>query len=176
MPRPEEVLQRESLSPITQRVLRQQPHLRKRVDDDAGRVDAFDLVAQQPHCLAELDLRGAEHRLPIVVALRDIGRHQLANLDAVERPAVGDRDGLQFVEGLGHADVENLFAPVAAGEDELHAQSRFSGARHSIDQVEKAKDEATAEDVVQSRQPGGGSVAPIQRSHSRVVRPRTSRS
>jgi uncharacterized membrane protein YidH (DUF202 family) len=39
-----------------------------------------------------------------------------------------------------------------------------------------AKDEATAEEVVQSRQPGGGSVAPIQRSHSRVVRPRTSRS
>src|SRR6202035_5791625 len=58
MPRPQEVLQRENLSPITQRVLRQQPHLGQRVDDDAGRVDALDLTTQQPHRLAQLDFRG----------------------------------------------------------------------------------------------------------------------
>src|SRR6266446_6098617 len=29
---------------------------------------------------------------------------------------MGDRDGLQLVERLGHGDVENLFAPVAAGQ------------------------------------------------------------
>ena len=84
MPRPQEVLQRENLSPIAQRVLRQQPHLGKRVDDDARRVDALDLTAQQTHRLAKLDFRGEEHCLPIVVALRHIGRHQLANLDALE--------------------------------------------------------------------------------------------
>src|SRR6267143_1808985 len=76
---------------------------------------------------------------------------------------MGDRDSLQLVEGLGHADVENLFAPVAAGQDELHAQSRFAGARLAFDEVEAAEDEAAAEDVVQSRQPGRGPVAPIQR-------------
>jgi hypothetical protein len=58
MPRPQEVLQREYLSPITQRVLRQQPHLGKRVDDNARRVDALDLTAQQTHRLAELDFEG----------------------------------------------------------------------------------------------------------------------
>src|ERR1700716_2016213 len=79
---------------------------------------------------------------------------------------MGDRDSLQLVEGLGHADVENLFAPVAAGQDELHAQSRFAGARLAFDEVEAAEDEAAAEDVVQSRQPGRGPVAPIQSSHS----------
>src|ERR1700731_3552806 len=71
VPRPQEVLQRENLSPITQRVLRQQPHLGKRVDDDARRVDALDLTAQQTHRLAKLDFRSAEHCLPIVVALCD---------------------------------------------------------------------------------------------------------
>src|SRR6266446_329179 len=79
---------------------------------------------------------------------------------------MGDRDCLQLVERLGHGDVENLFAPVAAGQDELHAQSRFAGARLAFDEVEAAEDEAAAEDVVQSRQPGRGPVALIQSSHS----------
>ena len=76
---------------------------------------------------------------------------------------MGDRDGLQLVERLGHGDVENLFAPVAAGQDELHAQSGFAGTRLAFDEVEAAENEAAAEDVVQSRQPGRGPVAPIQR-------------
>src|SRR5712671_2979681 len=79
---------------------------------------------------------------------------------------MGGRDGVQLVEGLGHADVESLFAPVAAGQDELHAQSRFAGARPAFDEVEAAEDEAAAEDVVQSRQPGRGPVASVQSSHS----------
>jgi hypothetical protein len=99
-----------------------------------------------------------------VAARGGIGRHQLANLDAVERPAMGNRDGLQLVEGLGRADGENLFVPVAAGQDELHAHSRFTGTRLAFDEVEAAEDEAAAEDVVQSRQPGRGPVAPIQSS------------
>src|SRR5712664_429773 len=75
---------------------------------------------------------------------------------------MGGRDGVQLVEGLGHADVESLFAPVAAGQDELHAQSRFAGARPAFDEVQAAEDEAAAEDVVQSRQPGRGPVASVQ--------------
>src|SRR6267378_2666335 len=79
---------------------------------------------------------------------------------------MGDRDGLQLVECLGHGDVENLFAPVAAGQDELHAQSGFAGPRLAFDEVEAAEDEAAAENVVQSREPGRGPVAPIQSPHS----------
>jgi len=84
IPCAQEVLQRENLSSIAQRVLCQQPHLGKRVDDDARRVDTLDHSAQQTHRLAKLDFRGAEHCLPIVVAVRHIGWHQLANLDALE--------------------------------------------------------------------------------------------
>src|SRR5258705_6142308 len=79
---------------------------------------------------------------------------------------MGTRDGLNLVERLGHGNKENLFAPVAAGHDELHAQSGFAGARLAFDEVEAAEDEAAAEDVVQSRQPGRGPVAPIQRDLS----------
>ncbi len=64
---------------------------------------------------------------------------------------MGGRDGLQLAEALGHADEEHLFAPVAAGHDELHAQSRFAGARLAFDEVEAAQDKAAAEDVVQTR-------------------------
>ena len=46
------------------------------------------------------------------------------------------------------------------------AQSGFAGARLAFDEVEAAEDEAAAEDVVQSREPGRGPVAPIQSSHS----------
>jgi len=79
---------------------------------------------------------------------------------------MGDRDGLQLVERLGHGDVENLFAPVATGQDEVHAQGGFAGPRLAFDEVEAAEDEAAAENVVQSRQPGRGPVAPIQSPHS----------
>src|SRR6266446_1733671 len=89
---------------------------------------------------------------------------------------MGDRDGLQLVERLGHGDVENLFAPGAAGQDELHAQSRFAGARLAFDEVEAAEDEAAAEDVVQSRQPGRGPVADMHSSHSPTVQTPTPQS
>ena len=80
---------------------------------------------------------------------------------------MGDRDGLQLVERLGHRDVENLFAPVAAGQDEVHAQGGFAGPRLAFDEVEAAEEaEAAAENVVQSRQSGRGPVAPIQSPHS----------
>ena len=88
MPCAQEVLQRENLSSIAQRVLCQQPHLGKRVDDDAhGRVDTLDLSAQQTHRLAKLDFRGAEHCLPIVVAVRHIGRHHsLISMPSSDQP------------------------------------------------------------------------------------------
>src|SRR6266436_6235969 len=89
---------------------------------------------------------------------------------------MGDRDGLQLVERLGHGDVENLFAPVAARQDELHAQRGFAGARLAFDEVEAAEDEAAAEDVVQSRQPGRGPVADMHSSHSPTVQTPTPQS
>ena len=84
MPLLQEVFQRENLSAITQRALRQQPHLGERVDDETRRVNPLDLIAQQPDRLAELDFRGAEHRLPVAVAVLGIGWHELAYLDAFE--------------------------------------------------------------------------------------------
>jgi hypothetical protein len=133
MPRPQEVLQRENLSPITQQVLRQQPHLGQRVDDDAGRVDALDLTAQQPHRPRPARLlRGgtsfADCRRPPRYRAAPARKSRCHLATSHGRPAMGDRDGCKLVEGLGHADVENLFAPVAAGQDELHAQSRLAGA------------------------------------------------
>ena len=117
----EKVLQRKNLPPIAQRVLRQQAHLGKRVEHNARRIDALDLIAQQPHCLAELDFRGAEHGLPIAVAVLAIGRHEFAHLDAFQRPAVGGGDGTQFVAGLGHADVQHSFTLVTASQNEVHS-------------------------------------------------------
>jgi hypothetical protein len=109
------------------------------------------IVAQQPHCLAELDLGGAEHGLPVAIAVLRIGRHELTHLGAFQRPAVGARDGLQFVACLGHADVEHLLVVVAAGENEVHTQCRLAGARPAFDKVKTAQDKAAAEDIVETR-------------------------
>jgi hypothetical protein len=103
----------------------------------------------------------------LAVAVFGIGRHEFAHLDAFQRPAVGAGDGMQFVARLGHADVEHLLVLVTASQNELHPQRRFAGARLDLDEVKTAQDKAAAEDVVQTRQPGGGSIATAQSSHSR---------
>jgi hypothetical protein len=74
---------------------------------------------------------------------------------------------MQFVAGLGHADVEHLLILFTASQNEVHSQRRFAGARPAFDEVKTAEDKAAAEDVVQTRQPGGRSIAPAQSSHSR---------
>ncbi len=56
----EELLEREDLPAVAQRVARQQPHLRERVEDDAAGLDALDLVEDGLRRLAQLHLRGVE--------------------------------------------------------------------------------------------------------------------
>jgi hypothetical protein len=57
---------------------------------------------------------------------------------------------MQFVAGLGHADVEHLFILVTAGQNELHAQGRLAGAWPAFDEVKPAQNKAAAEDFVQT--------------------------
>ena len=83
----EELLERQHLAPVAQRVLREQAHLRQAVEDDAHRRDAIDLRRQRADRLAELDLRRIEDRLlGVGIATALVG--QLEDVDAVERPAV----------------------------------------------------------------------------------------
>ena len=68
----------------------------------------------------------------------------------------------QLCPGLGHADIEDGFRLIAAGQDELHAQGRLSGARPAFDQVQTTTHKAAAKNVVQPCQPRRRLVAAIQ--------------
>ena len=105
----EELLERQHLAPVAERVLREQAHLRQAVEDDAHRRDAIDLRRQRADRLAELDLRRVEDRLlGVGIAAALVG--QLEDVDAVERPAVRADDGGELLGGLGERDVEAALA------------------------------------------------------------------
>ena len=93
LPRREELLERENLPAIAERAAGEQPQLRERVEDDPGRLQPLDVVEDRPGRRRQLDLRRVEHRVLLVGIELRFGRRQLANRDAVERPAVrlGDR-------------------------------------------------------------------------------------
>ena len=59
----EELLQRQDLAPVAQRVLRQQPHFRQAVEDDPRRAQLLDALHHFAGRLAQLDFRGMQDRL-----------------------------------------------------------------------------------------------------------------
>ena len=123
----EELLEREYLAAIAQRVLRQEAHLREAVEDDPGRRGMLDPRHDLVQGLAEFDLGRIEDRL-LGVRVEAGFVEQLEDLDAFERPAVRGDDRLKLVRRLGQGDVEAPIAPGRAGEEEAQGECRLAGA------------------------------------------------
>ena len=79
----EVLLEGQDLPAVAERVLRQQPQLGKRVEDQPGRPGPFGFGEHGLHRLAELDLRGVEHGVPGVRPEALLGGDHLDDLDAV---------------------------------------------------------------------------------------------
>ncbi len=147
----EEVLQRQDLAAVAQRVLRQEPHLGQAVEDDPRRVQRGHAVEHHLRGFGELHLRGVEHRqLPARVE-GGLRRHELEHLDAVQRPAVPLGDEAQLPLRLRQGDVERGLAPAGALAEELEGQGGLAGAGPPLAQVKAVRVQPAAQDVVEPR-------------------------
>jgi hypothetical protein len=145
----EEVLQGKNLPAVAERALRQEAQLGEAVEDHARRVERRDALEDQPRRLAELDLGGVEDGELALGVERRLGRDELEEVDAVERPAVPARHQAELLLGLGERDVERGLAPPGALEQELERERRLAGAGATLEEVEPVGVEAAAQDVVE---------------------------
>ena len=79
-----------------------------------------------------------------------LGRHQLADVDAVERPAVRRGHAAELLRGLGQRDVEHRLSAFAPPDSRnCRASVVLPGAGNALDEIEAAPLQAAAEHVVQ---------------------------
>jgi hypothetical protein len=95
-----------------------------------------------------------KHRVLIVGLERRFRRRELANLDAIQRPAVRVGDGAELLLGLRQRDVQHDFAACDAGQQVLQRQRGLAGARNPLDEEEAPPGQTTPEDVVESADSG----------------------
>ncbi|KAF1854886.1 hypothetical protein Lal_00009772 [Lupinus albus] len=152
--RGEELLQRQDLAAVAQRILRQQAHFRQAVEHDAGRPDPVDLVHHVARRLAQLHFGGVEDRLLRIRVEHQVAG-QLEDLEAVDRPAVARGDGHQFVRRFRQRDVQPAFAARRAVEQELQAQRGLARAGRTLDEVDALRCQAAAENIVEAGNAGG---------------------
>ena len=155
----EELLERQDLAPVAQRVAGQQPHLGQRVEHHARRLQGLDVGQHPCRRRGQLDLRGVKHRAVGVRFELGFRRRELAKGDAFEVPSVRVGDRPQFVLRLRQAHVEHRLAGPGARQQELHRQRRLARAGSAFDEVEPIAPEAAGEDVVQPRDAGWRGVA-----------------
>ena len=96
----EEVFESQDLAPVAQRTLREQPEFRQAVDDDAGRIKAFDLVEDELAGLAQLHFRRLQDGQFLARVEAGLRRNELEDGDAIQRPAVALGHEAQFALGL----------------------------------------------------------------------------
>jgi hypothetical protein len=135
--------------------LRQQPDLRQAVEHDPLRLDLLERLENPLRGFAELQVGGIKQALLLVVVEQAFRRHQLENLDPVQRPAVRRGAHPQFVLGLGQGDVERALPGRRPGHQELGGDRRLAGPRASLEQEQAPV-----------RQPAGGDI--VQPDHAEV--------
>lgn len=152
----EELLESQDLATVPQRTLRQQAHLRERIEDDAARTAALDGLQHHPRCLAQLDLGRIVHRqvrfgrqVPLLSA-------KLDHLDPVQRPAMRGCPRGQFLLGFRQREVETFFAAVPPIEQELRGERGLARTRVTFDQIQAVRDEAAAKHIIETRSTGRG--------------------
>ncbi len=151
-----EALEGQHLPPVTQRILRQQPHLGQAVEHHAQRLQALDGRHDAAGGLAQFDLGRVQDGL--------LGRRtepflgdQLEHLDAFQRPAVRRGHRAQFRRGFGQGDVQALLPVLDAASQELQPKRRLARAGGALDQVQVIGRKSATQDVVEAGHAGRGS-------------------
>ncbi|MNT44684.1 hypothetical protein D3C72_1812220 [compost metagenome] len=96
-----------------------------------------------------------QHRLQAAVAQRILGRAQLEQVQAFQRPAVGGGHFAQLFGGLGQGDVQAALAPLQAFQQELQRQRGLARTRGPFQQVQTPLRKAAAKDLVQALDTSG---------------------
>jgi hypothetical protein len=112
----EVVLEGQDLPPVAQRVAGQQAHLGERVEHHPHGAHPLHGVEHRAGGLGKLHLRGVEEGVLRVGLEALLGRLQLADGDAVERPAVGGGHVPQLLLGLGEGGIDPRLAIAGARE------------------------------------------------------------
>ena len=146
-PSGEELLQPEDLPAIPERVAREQPEFRQRIERHSHWLHALDHPEHLRRHFAELDLCRVVQRVTVFLRWR-LGV-QLTEFDGVERPPVRRGDAAELAGGLRERDVHAALPAGGPLEQELQRQRRLSGTRPALNQVQAVGGQATAQQVVQ---------------------------
>jgi hypothetical protein len=152
----EELLQRQQLAAVAQRIAREQPQLRQRIEHQARGLQPLHVLEDGPRGLGELDLGRMEHRVLLRGLQALLRRHQLADGDAAQVEAVRLGHRLQLFLGLRERHVEDRVPLARALHQVLHRERGLARPGHALDQVQPVGCEAAAEDVVQAVDARGG--------------------
>ncbi len=149
----EVLLEREDLPAVAKRALREEADLRQRVEHHARRLHALDLGEQGVHRLAQLHLGGMEERV-LVRGLRVLRELHLEDRDPVERPAMRIGDGAKLLFALGERDVEASLLGARGLAEKRDSERGLTDARIALEEIEAARRQPSAEDVVEPFDPG----------------------
>jgi hypothetical protein len=169
----EEMLERQDLPPIAQGALRQEADLGEAVEDDARRLQPFDLGQHHLHGLAELEIGRMHEALLLFRVEAELRRDELEDRNPFEGPAMGRGDGLELAFAFGKRDVKPALSPRDPVHEELQAKRGLARARLALHEVSPIGRVAAVEKVIKagnSRRDGGcvGAREPFrQRSHPR---------
>ena len=150
----EALLEREDLAPVTQRVLREQPHFRKRIEHEPCGLELRDALEQKRAQRVQLDLRRLEQRVLSLRRERPLDLGQLDDLDAVERPAVRLGYRVELRLRLRERHVEARLGAPNALQQELERERRLAHARVAVDQIETVAGQASVENLVEAGNAG----------------------
>lgn len=81
-------------------------------------------------------------------------RREFVDVHAIQRPAVGGGDLVQFGLGFGEAHVQHGLSARDPIEQELQGQRGLAGSGHALDQVETVRREAAVEDGIEALDAG----------------------
>ncbi len=119
------MLQRENLATVAQRGTSQQPQLGKRVEDHARRLEAFHVLQDPLRGVDELELRGVKQGVLLVRLELLVAGRELMDVDAVQRPTMRRRDGLELFFRLRQGHVQHGLARRGAVHQELQRERGF---------------------------------------------------
>src|SRR4051794_17576662 len=153
-PAHEELLQRQDLAPVAQRIAGQQPQLRKRIEHHSFRLDTLYLGGDELGGLRQLHLsRMQQCRLRVGGKLL-FERRQLNDSNATERPSVRRGYLQQLLCRFGKRHVEHLLAGPYSFEQKLQPKGRLAYPRITFNEIKTVARKPSDQHLIKADYPG----------------------
>jgi hypothetical protein len=159
----EELLQGQDLTPIAQRLAREQANLGQGVEDHAHGFGELHLLEHRARGFAELDLGGMEDGVLLVPRWSVRRRGELMHGQALQGPAVRGRHRVKLLGALGECHVQTRLASPSAREQKLEGERGLAAAGLAFDEIEPMLGKSTAQDVVEAFDARGDCRRPRER-------------